>query len=312
MSPSLYAAIVSATILVVTSALLSGVWLLLRMRGEAQVRRRLDPEKIERDRDLNEPGTAPVMQRLARGGRKLEQIIDAEGESAKLMMRAGWRSMESRIAWYAFQAALPLILFSAVFLFWLFSEMPQRTLFGLLLLVVAAILGFLAPRWILRSVAASRQRRISREVPLLIHLLVLLFESGLSTRQALASIVRDGGGVLPELGREFELIIRQIEAGADTGETLKEVEALLEVEDLNSVLGVLRQVERYGGELREPLLETLEVLEERRGYALRERVNLLSGRMTVVMVLFFFPALMIFVAGPAFMSIIEVLKDVNG
>ena len=85
----------------------------------------------------------------------------------------------------------------------------------------------------------------------------------------------------------------------------------LEVPELISVLSVIRQVERYGGEVREPLMEALEVLEERRSLELRERVNLLSGRMTVVMVGFFFPALMVFVAGPAFVSIIKALGDVN-
>ncbi|MGH8562494.1 MAG: type II secretion system F family protein, partial [Nevskiales bacterium] len=76
------------------------------------------------------------------------------------------------------------------------------------------------------------------------------------------------------------------------------------------VLGVLRQVERYGGEVREPLLSALAVMEERRSLDLRERVNLLAGRMTVVMVLFFFPALMLCVAGPAFSSIFRALRQV--
>lgn len=86
----------------------------------------------------------------------------------------------------------------------------------------------------------------------------------------------------------------------------------MDVEELSTVLAVLRQVDRFGGEVREPLLEALSVLEERRSLTLREKVNLLSGRMTVVMVLFFFPALLIFVAGPAFMSIIKALGDVAG
>src|SRR3546814_12249478 len=87
---------------------------------------------------------------------------------------------------------------------------------------------------------------------------------------------------------------------------------VLEVEDLTTVLGVLRQVDRYGGELREPLLETMQIIEERRGFELREKVNLMTGRMTVVMVLFFFPALLIFIAGPVFMAIITAMDHVNG
>ncbi len=81
----------------------------------------------------------------------------------------------------------------------------------------------------------------------------------------------------------------------------------LDVAELNAVLAVLRQVDRYGGELREPLMDALAVVEERRQLSLREKVNELSGRMTVVMVMFFFPALLIFVAGPAFLSIIRAL-----
>ena len=107
-------------------------------------------------------------------------------------------------------------------------------------------------------------------------------------------------------------MLRQIEAGAETGDALKNLGEILAVDDLSTIFGVLRQVDRYGGEIREPLLEALEVIEERRSLELREKVNLLSGRMTVVMVLFFFPALMVFVAGPAFLALIRALGDVNG
>ncbi len=75
--------------------------------------------------------------------------------------------------------------------------------------------------------------------------------------------------------------------------------------DLTTILGVLRQVDRYGGEIREPLLDSLAVIEERRGLDMREKVGIISGRMTLVMVLFFFPALLIFSAGPAVMSFLH-------
>ncbi len=54
------------------------------------------------------------------------------------------------------------------------------------------------------------------------------------------------------------------------------------------------------------------MIEERRSLDLRERVNVMSGRMTVVMVLFFFPALLIFVAGPAFVSVLRALGEISG
>lgn len=311
MSPSVFAAVVAAAILVCVTALAALTYLLVRTREESEIRRRLDPQAAAVARDFGTVGNAPIIESMARSGKAIEQMVDTEGESARLMVQAGWRSTKARLFWYAFQAAQPVLLFSGVAAFWTFSNSPQRAMLSLLLAVMAVILSFLAPRWVLRRVAESRRTRIRGEVPLFIHLLVLLFESGLSTRQALSSIVRESGGVLPELGKELDLVLRQVEAGADAGDALKNLGETLEVEDLTTVLGVLRQVDRYGGELREPLLETLQVIEERRGYEIREKVNLMSGRMTVVMVLFFFPALMIFVAGPAFLSIVKALADVN-
>ncbi|WP_020649506.1 type II secretion system F family protein [Solimonas variicoloris] len=311
MSPTLFAMIVAAAIIVCVLALMALAYLLVRTREESVVRRRLDPQAAAVARDFSATGNAPIIESMARSGKAIEQMVDTEGESARLMVQAGWRSAKARLFWYAFQAALPVVLFAGVAAFWTFSDSPQRTMTSLLLAMMAAILSFLAPRWVLRSVAEGRRKRIRGEVPLFIHLLVLLFESGLSTRQALASIVRESGGVLRELGRELDLVLRQVEAGAEAGDALKNLGEALDVEDLSTVLGVLRQVDRYGGELREPLLETLQVIEERRGYEMREKVNLMSGRMTVVMVLFFFPALMIFVAGPAFLSIVTVLGNLN-
>lgn len=311
MSPTVFAGLVAAAILVAAVALGAVAVLVMRVRTEAQIRRRLSPE-VGGDVVIDERADAPLLSTMARGGRALEGVIDAEGESARLLLQAGWRGSEQRLLWYAFQAALPFALGGLVLLFWAASDVRNKALVVLLLALAAAILAFLLPRWILRSVASARQRRIKNEVPLFIHLLLLLFEAGLSTRQALASLVREGGGVLPEIGRELELAIRQLEAGADIGEVMKNLSETLDVDDLTTVFAVLRQVDRYGGEIREPLLDALEVIEERRGLDLREKVNLLSGRMTVVMVGFFFPALLAFVAGPAFVAIIRALGQVSG
>jgi tight adherence protein C len=44
-------------------------------------------------------------------------------------------------------------------------------------------------------------------------------------------------------------------------------------------------------------------MEERQLSALREYVNVLSGKMSVVMMVFLFPALLIFLAGPGFIAL---------
>ncbi|MEQ1439612.1 type II secretion system F family protein [Fontimonas sp. SYSU GA230001] len=310
MTPVLFASLVAGAILIALFGVGVVAILLLRARAESHIRQRLAPEAGGLEAFEDTPST-PLLASMARGGRVMEGIVDTEGESGRLLLQAGWRRADQRVLWYAFQAALPVLLAALVLVFWAFAQVPNKGIMLLLFSFAAIVLAFLLPRWILRGVAASRQRRIKSEVPLFLHLLVLLFEAGLSSRQALASLVREGRGVLPELGLELELLIRQLDAGADIAEALKNLSESVAVEDLSTVLAVLRQVDRYGGEVREPLLEALGVIEERRSLDLRERVNLLSGRMTVVMVMFFFPALLVFVAGPAFLALIRALGEVN-
>lgn len=309
MSPGLFATVIVAAIVLaaITLALLG--LLASRTRQERQLERRVAGAEVIRD-DFD-TGDGETLKLLARGGQQLEKLADESGETAKLLLQAGWRGAQARLMFYAFRAGLLVLAGLLIAGLWLFGDSVK---FGMKFLYSFALFafGYLIPMWVLRGAAGGRRARMAREVPLFIHLLVLLFEAGLSTRQAFASLVREGRGVLPELGEEFEGVLRQLEAGGDIADVLKGLGTALDVPDLEGVLGVLRQVDKYGGEIREPLLEALGVLEERRGLDLREKVNLVSGRMTVVMVLFFFPALLIFVAGPAVVSILRAMADVAG
>lgn len=312
MSPGLFAALVAGGIALLGIALIAVLVWALQSRQASHLARRLNPDGVPVSEFTGAAG-GELLQTLATRGKKIEAAVDTNKESARLLLQAGWRTPQQRVAYYASQIFAPLAMLSVVPLAAVFGPEKLTKPFMLAALgLMAAMLGVLLPRMVLRSVAGARVARLKREVPLFIHLLVLLFEAGLSTRQAFASLVREGRGVLPELGREFELVLRQLEAGGDTGELLDNLSRAMELEDLGNVLALLRQVDKYGGEIREPLLEALKVIEERRSLDVREIVNLMSGRMTVVMVLFFFPALLIFVAGPAFLSVITAMSQTNG
>lgn len=311
MSPTQYGLVWAAAIFVLVLAVAAVGLLVFYSRIERRVQQRLTGGEVAMPDDFGEPGQRPFLQSIARQGRVIEQLVDTKGETARLLMQAGWRDTQLRLLYYVFQAVVPLVLLGATAFAWLaiggkFFSPPL-----IYIVVFAALaLSMLIPIRVLRGFANRRRKRIQAEVPLFVHLLVLLYDAGLTTRQAFANLVREGGGVLPELGREVQLALRQIEAGAEISDVLRTMGDVLDVGDLTTILGVLRQVDRYGGEVREPLLDSLAVIEERRGLDLREMVNLMSGRMTVVMVLFFLPALLIFTAGPAFTAIIRALTGI--
>lgn len=310
MNASFLPIIIATAFFVAVMALGIIALLIIRARQEAKIRRRLlSNEPVETELEGRSDG---FLSELADSGRAIEKLVDTDNETPRLLVQAGWRQSKQQTLYYLAQLLVPLFLLLVVAALWSTKAPGTSNLQYVMYLIIALFAGLLAPRFFLRRRADARRERISAEVPLFIHLLVLLFEAGLSTRQALSSLVREGRGTLPELNREFAVVTRQLDAGGDSTEVLRNLEQALQVPDLGNVLGVLRQVDRYGGEVREPLMETLANLEERRTMDMREKVNATSGRMTVVMVLFFFPALLIFVAGPAFVSVIKALGSVGG
>lgn len=284
-----------------------GIGTLIISASGSRSRQRLEQRVVGFDAPQTDDGQGPVVASLARGGRRVQQWLDTEHETSRLFVQAGWRSPESRAGYFAVQAGLPVLAVLAL----LTARSAGMVDWGLtqmtLAVFTALALGLLAPKYLLRRLAARRQRAIRREVPMFVHVLMLLFEAGLSTRQALQSMVREAQGVLPVLHGEMQLVLRQLDAGGDTATTFRQLGEALEVAELDNVLSVLRQADRYGGELREPLAEALAVLEEHNLFEMREQVNKMSGRMTVVMVACFFPALLIFVAGPPFVAILRAL-----
>ncbi|MAA74343.1 MAG: hypothetical protein CMN28_06510 [Salinisphaeraceae bacterium] len=243
--------------------------------------------------------------RLAERGQQLDQLLLDPAETSVLLAQAGWRGARARATFFAVQTVLPLLVLLAAIPAWFVLTSRLEVMPAALTILGGVIVGILLPRWVLRSVASRRRDRIAAEIPLFINLLILLFEAGLSTRQALLSLVQDGHETLPTLVDELEPVLRQIEAGGDLGALLAETGRMLQVPELDSVLGILRQVERYGGEIREPLTDALTTIEERRTLELRETVNVLSGKMTVVLVFCFLPAVLILIIGPAVASIIR-------
>lgn len=241
---------------------------------------------------------------LARLDSKVLSVVGHDPELAPLLTRAGWRGRDAGPIFRGIQNGMVLLALAAAIGYSLASgfETLAAGFFGFFVPVALAYLG---PKLILRRVAHARQKRIREEIPSLLHLLRVLFDAGLGFDQALVTVARENRQVIPDVAKELETAMRQIETGADRSEALQTLAKDIDVDDLTDLVKLLRQVERYGGAIQKPLLEFAALLEERRRSEVQERVGKLSSTMTVVMVLFFLPALMILMAGPGFISILE-------
>ncbi|MFD1122995.1 type II secretion system F family protein [Methylophilus flavus] len=241
----------------------------------------------------------------------LDKVSRSEmAEMQLLLIQAGWPGAKAKLTFLLTAWVLPLVLGGLAAAYAIANQDTFiNVLFHLLFAFAAA---FVLVRRLLRWKAQARRDAIRKEVIPFLHLLRMLFEAGLSMEHILLVIEQQGQALLPNLADELHLVIKRIQSGQDRTDALNEMAAPLEVMELNDTIAMLKQVTRYGGNIRDSLAEYTTLVEQRQVSDLREYVSKLSAKMTVIMILFLFPALMIFLAGPGFMGLSKALKGVNG
>ncbi len=163
----------------------------------------------------------------------------------------------------------------------------------------------------LKSRAEERQKKLEGETLMLIQTTRMLWRVGLSLPKTLAIICEELRDLSPHCARELGLAVNKIESGQSQEEALYELIEATSAEGFKEYLIVIRQQSITGGSIDKSLDELYKLLQNRRRLGLQEEVNKMSGKMSLVMMLFLFPAMLIAAAGPAFLSLTEALSALS-
>ena len=242
---------------------------------------------------------------------QLERFSSSElDEIQRLLAQAGWSSSRTRFYFFIIAWLGPVAASAVTVMYALVAGAAMTEV--LLYAIFAFALVFVLARRVLRWQAKKRQKAMRKEVVAMLHLLRMLFDAGLSLEHTLQVVEKQGRELVPNLASELAAVLKRIQSGQERGEALTEMAVPLEVPELSDTVAMLKQATRYGGSLRDSLVEYTRLIEQRQIAELREYVSKLSAKMTIVMVVFLFPALMIFVAGPGFVGLANALRSVGG
>lgn len=232
-----------------------------------------------------------------------------DDEVPGLLDQLGWRRSVKRTLFFSLQMGVPLL---AVALFCVQLLFVDGGGDGLLLSAFVGGVGFLVPKRLLVVAVKRRKERLAAEVSTLIPLLRMLFDVGMTVEQALRVLMSDGDQILPEFSKELRSVINRVDAGLELGPELREMAAMIDVDEVSDCISILEQLLRQGGGAMASLLSLKQLLDDRRLTAMQEKVSKLSAKMSAVMVGFLFPALLIVLAGPGFIAVFKALGDMNG
>ncbi len=161
--------------------------------------------------------------------------------------------------------------------------------------LVAAIVGFIAPSFVLDSAVKSRKAQIARRIPDLLDMVSTTVEAGTALNGALAVAVTRMEGPLSE---EFRMTLSDIRVGMPRADALTALARRVQQVDLSSVVTALVQTETLGGNIAHVLDELAEEARNRRMSRAEEAAAKLPVKMVIPMALFMLPALFVMIFGP--------------
>ncbi|MDP4571612.1 type II secretion system F family protein [Pseudomonas sp. LPH60] len=286
--------LLAAAMLFLGALLLLGNGVLEQRRRERQVAQRLQGN-LTRDNRLGS------WLRQLGDSRFGQRAVSMDSETQTLLNRLGWRRASQRSLFAASQIATPVL---AVCLVIFVQEVAfPNAQSKWLVPMLAAGAGYLLPKRALAYAAHRRQKQIALEISTFIPLLRILFESGMAVEQALRVLSNEAGKLLPELTHELRLILARVDSGLELGQELSQTATLLAVDEFTDTCVILQQLVLQGGGAMKSLQALKQLLDDRRLTRLQEYISKMSAKMSVVMMLFLFPALLIVLAGPGFTAI---------
>ena len=225
-----------------------------------------------------------------------------QASKAQLMMtRAGYRSADAILIMRGLKFLSPIVFVALALLTGVYRYNP------FLVLLIAAVMGWMLPEtWLVWRIKA-RQKRLRLGLPDGLDLLVICVEIGLGLDQSLMKVAQEMRVAHPELSDELQMVNLEMRVGKTRAEALRELARRTGSEDIKTLVAMLVQTERFGTSIAQSLRIHSDELRTRR----RQRAEELSAKTTVKMVgplvFFIFPALMVVILGPAVLTLVRQL-----
>jgi tight adherence protein C len=272
----------------------------------------------QRLHELDEPRGAIVAQSIeantmeslaARLADPINRLVPPSAAGAKKLqkelMQAGYRSPSAagvyRVSQFGLMLILPLLLV-AIWTMW------GRPLNSVLIPALLALgIGFILPRFLLNRMIANRKLKIAWGLADALDLMVITMEAGLGLNAAMLRVCDELKTVHPDISKEFELANLEIRVGRERSEALRNLADRTGVEDLNSLVAMLIQADRFGTSIARAVRVYSDSLRTKRRQRAEQAAQKAAFKLLLPLGALLFPTMFIIILGPALLNISDML-----
>ncbi|HYA80517.1 MAG TPA: type II secretion system F family protein [Methylocystis sp.] len=236
----------------------------------------------------------------------LSQWLNAEGVKLTLA-QAGYRGPAAEVTFLFFRLVTPIALFllTAFYLFFI-DDFGLSGVFEAGILMLMAFIGVKAPEIFLSNSISKRQLSMKRAFPDALDLLLICVESGMSIEHAFRKAGQEIGVQSVELAEELALATAELSFLPDRRTAYQNLGVRTGLQNIKQISTVLVQAEKYGTPLATALRSSAQESRDLRMIEAEKMAASLPPKLTVPMILFFLPVLLIVVIAPAIIQLTEI------
>ncbi len=169
--------------------------------------------------------------------------------------------------------------------------------------------GLMLPDLWLSMASGSRKEKIRNGLPDTLDLLVVSVEAGLGLDAALKRVGDEMAVVHADLSDELRITTMETQMGLQRGDALKNMARRTCLEEVNSLVSIIVQAEKFGTSIAKALRNQADSLRVKRRQAAEERAQKTAVKLMVPLVLFIFPAMGVVLGGPAIIQFMRNWMD---
>lgn len=173
--------------------------------------------------------------------------------------------------------------------------------------ITAALIGMYIPEVWLDVKTAKRKTQIFNGLPDALDLMVVCVEAGMGLDAAMTKVSQEIHMTCPSLSQELRIMNLELRAGKSRENALKNLAQRIGLEDMNNLVTMLVQSERFGTSSSRALRVYSDTFRSRRFARAEEKAAKVSIKLLFPLIFFIFPALFVVVAGPAMIRVYEAL-----
>ncbi|MCK4857706.1 MAG: type II secretion system F family protein [candidate division Zixibacteria bacterium] len=274
--------------------------------GKGQVKARL--KALEERNNVRVAKQVDKESALKKGLKLVSPAISERSPARDLLERAGYRSREDVYTYYGIRVVSAILLPAAAIPTSLHFHLQSTEM--VIVLLAAAILGWIWPTLWLAARVKRRREEIRRAVPHALDLIVVCVEGGLSFTAAIQKVADDISLSSRALGAELRLVTQEVLVGKSKTDAFRSLANRTGVDDLRSLAVTLIQAEKLGTSVANSLRVLADSMRFKRRQRAEEMANKATVKLVFPLVLLIFPQLLVIIAGPAVITLIKNLKQV--